>query len=704
MQVAYVKVENFRAHKSTEVPFTQLGCLIGENNAGKSSILHAIQFALEDRKIESSDFGDKDLPLTVTLHLEGITDADVQRIDEKHRTKVVGMIQNGKLKILRTQSYGGKPESKQLKMVPSDPNWDIEVLNAATAKKSGAVLRAAAVEIKPELNSLLSEKPLKGEITLAWQKLIEELPPEECEERPAPFPTGLTTAVKPLYPSVIYIEAVKDASLEAKSTGTSAFAKLLGMLFEEVQEQFEDIEEQFKAVHQKLSRQLNDKNEWTDMRLPAVKRIESIIEEYITSSFPGVKIHMDIPAPTLPMLLGNADLLVNDGHTGSVSTKGDGLKRTVLFALLRAYTSMRDTGLGDSADSKGDDDTPTPKNSYLLLFEEPELYLHPRAQRQLMNALTAFSQDHQVLVTTHSPGFFQPGTGGFTRLHKTLDGVSARPVNLDLDLRDEYQVVRHENNEAAFFAQSVVLVEGDSDTFVYPHLAKLFSKTWDDVERNIMFVKIEGKGNITRYRHFFNHFGIPVHVITDLDALSNGFSHLTKTQLIKDDHSKLMHLISDCLTVPSEPNGKKAGQIPKQGSARELWADAQQHFATWQDDKSEASAQRIKETLMALFETGHGDAKLKLLKNPPSDEINQAIGKVISSLALERTYVLRRGDLENYCGTTASNNKVSTAIEFCTDTTSLELFMGAHDADGESIAGELKDIFASIYRDPIPAS
>ncbi|MBP2414262.1 energy-coupling factor transporter ATP-binding protein EcfA2 [Arthrobacter stackebrandtii] len=704
MKVTYVRVENFRAHVSTEVPLTQLGCLIGENNAGKSSILHAVQFALEDRKIEASDFKEKSLPVTVTLHLTGITDTDLQRVGETHRAKVAGIITDGTLKIVRTQEPNGRPESKYLKLVPIDSGWDIEVLNEATKGTTGVGLRNAAIELKPELEPLLSSKPSKADVVNAWQKLISDVPNDKCEEQPAPFPTGIAAAVKPLFPSVIYIEAVKDASVEAKSTGTSAFAKLLGMLFDEVQGQFDDIDKEFKKVHQKLSRQLDEHGDPSDKRLPAVKRIESIIEDYVTLSFPGVKIRMDIPAPTLPMLLASADLLVDDGHVGSVATKGDGLKRTVLFALLRAYTNMKDTGLSEVPESGETEERPKSKRSYLLLFEEPELYLHPRAQRQLMNALMSFSQDHQVLVTTHSPGFFQPGTKGFTRLYKTAQGVTAQPVDLEMSLRDEYQVVRHENNEAAFFAQRVVLVEGDSDTFVYPHLAKLLSDKWDDVERNIMFVKIEGKGNITRYRRFFGYFDIPIHVITDLDALSNGFSQLTSTQMIKDAHAKLMELVSECITGPSEPNGKKSKAIAKSRSARELWIVAQQHLSTWRDDKTESSAQGIEEVLTELFETGHGDAKLELLKNPPSDAIKEAIDEVVSSLACEGTYVLRRGDLEAYCGTSASSDKVSTAIRFCADTTSLDLFTNVHGDDAENVTKELRGIFSNIYQDSVPAT
>lgn len=380
--------------------------------------MHAIQFALEDRKIENADFQDASEPVVVTLHLTGVTELDLERVGDSHRDKVRGMIADTNLTIVRSQSHGEKAEAKYLTLVPRDPQWSLESLNTGTKSKSGAALRDAAVALRPELDGLLDEKPLKGDVTHAWLELNKSLPLEDLEGKLDPFPTGIASAIKPLFPSVIYIESVKDASVETKATGTSAFAKLLGMLFEEVQEQFTDIEEKFNAVHQKLNRHLGVDGKPQDLRLPAVKRIESVIEKYVTASFPGVKVQMDIPAPTLTMLLSSTDLLVDDGHISKVSSKGDGLKRSVLFALLRAYADIRDNGLRNTensgevateASTTDESSNSRPKRPYLLLFEEPELYLHPRAQRQLMAALAEFGKDHQVLVTTHSAGFFPAG-------------------------------------------------------------------------------------------------------------------------------------------------------------------------------------------------------------------------------------------------------------------------------------------------------
>lgn len=691
MRLTHVRIKNFRAHSDTELPLPQLGCLIGENNAGKSSVLHAIQYVLEDKKLSAEDFRNPELPASVELSIEGIDEEDLRRVNETHRDRVREMLRGGVLTIVRAQEIDGKAESRYLKLGPSDPSWSQESLASTIKGKKGAQLRQAVVELLPPMEDALPAAPTQQHVKDAWTKLVEQLPPEELEETPTAYPTGIAQSVKPLLPSVIYIEAVKDASVEAKSTGTSAFSKLLELLFDEVADQFSDINDQFRSVYRKLNRSLNDDGLEVDARLEAVQRIESTIEEFVRASFPGVSLRMDVPAPTLSMLLSGAELRVDDGHEGSISSKGDGLKRTVLFALLRAYASIRSTGLSDDTRSE------SPRPSYVLLFEEPELYLHPRAQRQLMAALGTFSSEHQVLVTTHSPGFFRPGTEGFARLQKTDDGVSAHPVDLTIGHRDAYQIVQHENNEAAFFAQSVVLVEGDSDTFTYPHLARLINQDWDDIDKNIMFVKIDGKGNIKRYREFFSSFKIPIHVITDLDALVRGFEQLTRDGETRAAHSRLMGLISEMISVPSEPNSKTVRSITGRRNASELWSAAQSHLSDWRDAPSDNVARLLDETLSELFDAGNGDAKLNELANPSSEEISSARDAVISSLADENVYVLRRGDLETYCRTNAGRDKVATAIEFCESTTNLEALRELHAEDADDVVQELQGIFSRIY-------
>lgn len=691
MRISRITINNFRSHTATDMPLTQLGCLIGENNAGKSSVLHALRFVLEEKKIPIEDFRDVEIPASVTVRFEDIKEADLLRVSETHRDRVREMVRDGALGITRLQDPGATAESKYLALAPKDPYWSVDALDTAIKGKRAGALRQAAVDLNPDLDDLLPQSPKKEDVYTAWQNLIDRLPVEDLAETPTSFKTGIGAGIKPLLPSVIYIEAVKDATLESKATGTSAFSKLLTLLFEEVSGQFDDLKSEFKSVHKKLSRVLNDDGTVSDDRLDAVKVIESTIEQYVQSSFPGITLRMNVPAPTLTTILAGSELLVDDGHEGLLASKGDGLKRTVLFALLRAYTSLRGQGLNVEAD-------PRPhKVAYLLLFEEPELYLHPRGQRQLMAALETFSSEHQVLVTTHSPGFFRPKTKGFTKLQKTSTGVVPHPVDLEIKARDEYQLIQYENNEAAFFARTVVLVEGDSDGFTFPHLAKIMDSRWDHDEKNVTFLKIGGNGNIRRYRDFLNKFNVDVHVITDLDTLVTGFEQLTDSDTIRQARGALMSMVSNEVEGPNERSDAKVTKLVQRRRPSDLWRLAQQHLQTWEYSPSDSVAADLSSVLTELFDEGTRSSRLSVLKKGHNEEIAESRDALIASLAYEGVYVLRRGDLETYCGITAKQDKVAAAMKFCSEVQSLDDLKIHHGEDAGALESELRSIFARIY-------
>ncbi len=693
MHLASVKIKNFRAHSDTVLPLTQFGCLIGENNAGKSTVLHALQFALEGGKLPIHDFRDKTHPVAVEIRIEAIAEEDLARVAEAHRERVRDMVRGGTITLIRSQEPEGSPEIRYMTWAPNDPRWQLDVFTETIKGLRGSALRAAAVDAVPELDSKLDAQPKSSDVKNAFQQLVEDLPDSELKPVPEVPKTGIWQAVKPMLPEVIYIEAVKDVAAEARSSGTATFGKLLGLLLAEVQDQFANINEEFQKVQKKLSRILTNDGTLVDERLEAVKTIESTIQSFVQESFPGVSLTMNVPAPSLTTILSNAELRVDDGHDGPLVGKGDGLKRTVLFAILRAYTEIRSNGLSAPG-------VATAAQPCILLFEEPELFLHPRAQRQLMAALSAFAEDHQVLVTTHSAGFFGPSTGGFAKLAKQLGGVAALPVDLQMSDRDSYQLIQYDNNEAAFFARSVVLVEGDSDTFTFPHLAKLISSEWDHDEHNITFIRMGGKGSITRYRNFFGQFGVMVHVIADLDALADGFKHLTNTPFLRLQHSQLMSKVEHHVPQVVPVKSDKVKKIIAKRNAAELWTTAQERFRDWETDGSDTGADEIRATLAELFDHGKQASRTDILREPPTEEIAEARDALIDALAKERVHVLRRGDLEAYCGRSKLHGeKVSAAMNFCREVTTLEAFIERHDENAEDVLQDLKMMFSVIFSD-----
>lgn len=194
----------------------------------------------------------------------------------------------------------------------------------------------------------------------------------------------------------------------------------------------------------------------------------------------------------------------------------------------------------------------------------------------------------------------------------------------------------------------MVLVEGDTDTFTFPHLAKLINPDWDDVNQNITFIKINGKGNIKRYKGFFKRFEVPVHVIADLDALLEGFGSLTDSRRSKAARDKMLNLVN-------------------------------QHL-----DKAGIKKER--------------KTQLHEFRNPSSSEILAARDELLTSLAEEFVYVLKRGDIEVYSGTNAEKDKLNAAIKFCEATTSRDDLCELHGDDADGVIQELTGIFERIYK------
>lgn len=116
-----------------------------------------------------------------------------------------------------------------------------------------------------------------------------------------------------------------------------------------------------------------------------MQRVEQTLEKYVRQNFPDVSLRLSVSAPDLKQVLHGAELTANDGTAGPIAAKGDGLKRAVAFAVLQAWAELKATGLGPPQ-ANPDPGPSFPRQQYILLFEEPELFLHPAAQQQLFQS------------------------------------------------------------------------------------------------------------------------------------------------------------------------------------------------------------------------------------------------------------------------------------------------------------------------------
>lgn len=716
MRLSKVQITNFRALNDVDITLSQFGCLIGENNSGKSSVLQAIGLVIPGApfKCTKSDFYDTSKEIRIQLDLVYVTKDDYARIpDEEARSRLQSSEVRGAITFVRIFNLDGDkvttPQLHVIDLVAKEPRFTPSGVKGAVTG-SGAELRTNVVAVYPELETILDAKPVQAEVKKKIQELIDAVEPDGFYSVPVPLKSGLDTSVKAFLPEVIYIQAVKDVADDIKTTDSATFGKLLGILLDTVRPKFAGMEKEFQKIQRKMSRVINDKGELEDGRDAEFQHIETIINGFVAESFPDTSLQLRVPAPELKTIFNNAELSVNDGHESSVVSKGDGLKRSVAFAILRTYMKLKTEGFPIGADAPTDDKVSAASapitGTYLLMYEEPELYLHPRAQRQLFQALQTFAVEHHVLVTTHSPLFLDPlQTKSFTKLMKE-PGIKGRspvsiPMPIDLTVvseRDAFQLICHENNEIAFFSRTVVLVEGDSDSIVLPHLARLINPLWDAMASGVSFARIGGKSNIARYRKFFKQFGVRVHVIADRDSLCRGFDGLDPNPAATAAQRTMLEKIDTAAAAlpPAVYSAERLKKIQTTGDIKQIWIATEELYRAW--NGSAGGLADITEGLRSFFAATKNRERAQIMS--AGDVMIDALrDKVILELNKDKTHILARGDLESYYPNSGGSaiEKIKAAIDFCDSCADISAYRSSSVQDPDDALRELTTILQSVF-------
>lgn len=164
---------------------------------------------------------------------------------------------------------------------------------------------------------------------------------------------------------------------------------------------------------------------------------------------------------------------------------------------------------------------------YLLLIDEPENALHPMAARAAQKHLykLAESPDWQVMMTTHSPYFINPFEDHTTivRLEKEGNGTEVSPrtyrsdeITFQGDDKRRLQAMQHLDPSLAeiFFGSYPVLVEGDTEHAAF--MSAIIEKQHDLASR-VTVVRARGKAILPALISMMEHFKIDFGVLHDCD-------------------------------------------------------------------------------------------------------------------------------------------------------------------------------------------
>lgn len=700
MLLKKIVIENFKGLRSAEFEPTQFGCLVGENNAGKSSILQAVALALNrPSQLPLGLFYDPTLPVEFALEFSEVTRNHLLRLAVEHRPRIESLVAAGRMDLVVRYRPEQKVEVTTKRQIPRDQRYRQDAIDAALAARRGAAIREAAVAAYPELSADL---PQGLNMTATKEFLgtaIGRLPPESFELAEAPLPSGIGPSITALLPEPIYIPAVKNFADDLKTTQTTSFGRLLGLLLEDMEPDLVVVEQSLALLNALLNRVTVEGRE-QDRRHRKVRDLEALVESLLGQNFPKVKLELRIPPPELKTILNAAQIYIDDGSKDLVENKGDGLRRSLTFALLQAYVRQLSTGR-----AAGLANAPALR-PLIFLFEEPELYLHPKSQRILFNTLGKIAESHQVVVTTHSPLFFAPGvTAAFVRVSKR-DAVPKpvgvlNPVNFALDARsaEVFRLARFENCDAAFFSGRVVLFEGESDDAYIKHVAKLLNPSWDFDLKNIALVRVSGKGNFAKFREFFGAFGIEVKVVADLDVLFDGYQHLGAGPEAAEARQMAIRAIDACIT---------RRQTVAQPTPRQIRSKVSQESWKARYDSAKAALRAVQAggavdantltSIDGLFDWEQDIARELICRDDPAAAI--ALVPLLDALRRDGVCVLSRGAIEEYYpdGVPAGGSKPDRALRAAALVTTAEQASALSLPLAQGRAAELVEIVQEVFR------
>jgi putative ATP-dependent endonuclease of OLD family len=446
--------------------------IFGQNNVGKSTFLAAYDFFFYDKSPSVDDFYKRDDTNPMEFELElGVDNVDFAYINEKQEKKVESFRQfvnaDGVIRIKRIFTFSYDSKNKPKFEKTKDITW-----NPTDFKWEDTAFGSIGLI---QVFQALMPKPI----------LIKAMPSEQ------------------------EVEGIVNEILASK-----ARSKLNAEEFEEL------------TVAQQKVRELQAK-----MYNPvSIEAYQDEVNKHFQQLFPDTKIEIDESDKVkwtedkfgkkfnVEFKKQNTDGTHDTSTPSSYNSIGHGAVRSAIFSLLL----MRD--IAEELPRVPD------RKEYLILFEEPELFLYPRilkTLRELIYSVSELNFPYQVLCASHSPQMIDLSKRNSTliRMIKSDSGTQLFQIK-DEDLKiakgastiDQlkqamYEVLRFNPYICeSFYADEVLLVEGPTEEIIVRGILQRLNP-----QKDLFIVNCGSITNIPFYQKVYRKFAIKSHVICDTD-------------------------------------------------------------------------------------------------------------------------------------------------------------------------------------------
>ncbi len=372
--------------------------------------------------------------------------------------------------------------------------------------------------------------------------------------------------------SALYIPDVMKTEDAFKTTGPSPFRNVLSFVMGKVvkkSQAYQALQDSFREFSVNFSSDASKDGY-------SLHELEESINKQLTNW--DVKFHLNIRSINSDDIVKNlVDHSISNNELDQqvqIRNYGQGLQRHLIYSLIKISTQYIDI---DELGKKEFNPDYT-----LILFEEPEAFLHPSQQEILNASLDSLSTNisQQVLITTHSPTFVSKNielisslirvekTEGITKLFQISSSAKKELIEnndglyiflmskseaADVPPEDKQALKKllHETNENAryeqeairylmwldterccsFFSENVCICEGPTEKRFIDYMIR---NHWQEEFKNkkVYIFESGGKFHIHRFMNLFASLGISHSILYDQDASDRG--HYYINQYIQD--------------------------------------------------------------------------------------------------------------------------------------------------------------------------
>ncbi|HEP1377792.1 TPA: ATP-binding protein [Streptococcus pyogenes] len=494
MRLKKLKLKNFRGYRDEMiVDFDALTAFIGKNDAGKSTILEALEIFFNNKLVvcerEDLSVGVDEDSIYITCIFDELPNEIIVDTSSKTSLQEENLLNSdGDLeikKIFKCSSAKPKPTIKIVCNHPVDDNFkDLLLLKQGELKKRAVDLGIDENNYDKRSNVSIRKAILDSNANLTIEKVELEVDKEDAKKV-----YGVIETFLPIYALFQSDRSSSDSDKEIADPMSVAVSQAL---------------QELKSEIDKIKREVQQKAIETAGRTLA--KLQEMDEELAASLIPEFK-----SEPKFDSLF---KLSIKSDDDISINKRGSGVRRLILLNFFRAEAERK---LSETERNQ----------SIIYAFEEPETSQHPSHQKLLIEAFLelASKENTQIILTTHTPAL--GGLLPISSLRLVEKSKNSKVSNgSDKVLQRITETLGVLPDPISNETKALILVEGKTDIIFFSHLCKILKESGEIdktfQEAKIALVPTGGCDNLKSWitMKTVDQFSLPYGIFLDSDKLN----------------------------------------------------------------------------------------------------------------------------------------------------------------------------------------